>query len=684
MLDYLLKSGACMAAFLLFYKLLLEKENMHIIKRFFLLGALITSLLIPTLVFEEFVQISPSMDSTFARPTNQGIVVSNAPPTTDMEVINWEAILLTLYFIGFILFAFRFSKHLFQIIRRIQKNQKRKHKSFTQVLLQQKMPPHTFFNYIFLNKQALEDNAIPSEVLIHEETHARQYHSLDVLFIELLQLVFWFNPLIFLYKRNIKLNHEFLADSAVLNKDFTAKTYQNTLLSYLSKESVYKYQSIKMANAITYSSIKKRFTVMKKQTSQKTIIAKSLLLLPLLALLLSGFCERKTIYTNPSQSSIDGLWLDQPMERLAFSIASDGKNLNFYQGYSEIPIVNINNRHFVQYPGTSFELVLDKEENVIQFRGKEYIRFENSFRKKYEGLWKSTDGTIELEIENYTDAFICNLTMNGSTNKFYPSGAGHKGFGFSYGHEYWSFELKNEELHDSNGNIYFKDKKQVQSAPNNQFTIKGLSKKQFQEYIDLVEKFENNKTGKNRVLLSETERMLKLQNNMSDKQKRSIEKVFTKVPQTEQTSASREQMKIYNALAKKYNAMPKDEMFIKMKEVELIKKIYGIMSDKQRADAEPFPDFPEPPDSRTFRSPPEVREIPKPAAPPTPPTPLDHVIEMAKKGASFYFEGKEISSDRAIELLKKNKNLNIETTRTNTNNPKVRITKDPIVINKQD
>ena len=69
-----------------------------------------------------------------------------------------------------------------------------------------------------------------------------------------------------------------------------------------------------------------------------------------------------------------------------------------------------------------------------------------------------------------------------------------------------------------------------------------------------------------------------------------------------------------------------------------------------------------------------------PPPPPPPKSPLDHVIEMAKKGAVFYLEGKEISSDKAIDALKKNKSLNIETKASNSKKPKVYITKKPITI----
>jgi len=76
-----------------------------------------------------------------------------------------------------------------------------------------------------------------------------------------------------------------------------------------------------------------------------------------------------------------------------------------------------------------------------------------------------------------------------------------------------------------------------------------------------------------------------------------------------------------------------------------------------------------------------VRSVPpKPPLPPEPINPLDHVIDMAKKGAIFYYEGKEISSDKAIDLLKKNKSLHIQTSKYNSDNPRVKISKKPIKI----
>ncbi len=127
-----------------------------------------------------------------------------------------------------------------------------------------------------------------------------------MLFVELLQVIFWFNPLIYFVKHSIKMNHEFLADQAVLNRGISASNYQHILLAF-SSDAV----ESPLANAINYSStrhaigvIKKRFTVMKTQTSKRSIWLKSVLLLPILALTLYGFSEKKEVMKPLSNQNL--------------------------------------------------------------------------------------------------------------------------------------------------------------------------------------------------------------------------------------------------------------------------------------------------------------------------------------------------------------------------------------------
>lgn len=296
---YLLKSTACLGVLFFYYKFFLEKENMHVFKRFYLLAALILSFTIPLITFTVTAGLN---ENTMVILPEKQLGIEENFYTLFLEKL--PIILGVIYGIGVLVFAFRFSKNLFQIIHKIKFNPKQKLAQYIQVLLQDKVLPHTFFNYIFLNKTEFEAQEIPSEVLIHEQTHAKQKHSIDILIIELIQVFFWFNPFIYFLKHSIKLNHEFLADEAVLSQGITPRHYQKLLLVFSSNT-----QTPYLANSINYSLIKKRFTVMKTQTSKKSISIRVLLLMPLLTFLIYSFSTTEEI-SPLNNNSLDTIELD--------------------------------------------------------------------------------------------------------------------------------------------------------------------------------------------------------------------------------------------------------------------------------------------------------------------------------------------------------------------------------------
>ncbi len=272
-LIYFLKSAACLALLMLFYKLLLEKENMHVFKRFYLLIAVVSSFLIPFITFTTYIEA----------PTTS-LYISKTSAVDSAEVPGssyWSIILWTIYGLGVVFFSAIFIKNFRALFLKIKNNPKLKNKSITTVLLAEDVAPHTFWNYIFLNKQKFEARSIPKEVFEHEQAHAKQRHSLDILFMEFLQIIFWFYPLFYIVKRSIKLNHEFLADRAVIKRGVKTSTYQETLLAFSSGAA-----NSRFVHSINYSSIKKRFTVMKTHTTKNAVLIRSLLLLPLLVVLI--------------------------------------------------------------------------------------------------------------------------------------------------------------------------------------------------------------------------------------------------------------------------------------------------------------------------------------------------------------------------------------------------------------
>jgi beta-lactamase regulating signal transducer with metallopeptidase domain/biopolymer transport protein ExbD len=292
--PYLLKSAACLGVFFIFYKAILENTSIHTSKRFYLLGAVVISFLIPLITFTTYVEV-PEMISEAVILTTSTIDVIAIPTATAEEVNYLPYILWSVYGLGVLFFGIKFGKNLFYLISKIKTNPKFKFGKLYHVLITEKAAPHTFFKYLFFNKHSYESKEFPKEVFWHEEAHATQNHSADLVFLSFLQVVFWFNPLFYFMKSAIKLNHEFLADREVLKKTEDPAKYQQLLLSYSTPENFQEQGLISFANSINYSSIKKRFTVMKTQTSKTSASIKGLLLLPLLCVLLYGFSTKQTI-----------------------------------------------------------------------------------------------------------------------------------------------------------------------------------------------------------------------------------------------------------------------------------------------------------------------------------------------------------------------------------------------------
>lgn len=289
---YLLKFSACLAILLLFYKLVLEKVHIHHFKRYYLLSVFIISLSIPLITFTQYVTVTiePSLLPTYIDQSSSYSIENKNNTTPMLAIILWG-----IYALGVFIFALKFLGNLRSLIKNIKSNPKLKSGRIHHVLLQELIAPHTFFSYIFFNKRNYEAHKIPQEVFWHEETHARQKHSLDILLLELIQIVFWFHPLVYWAKHLAKLNHEFLADQAVLKRGASVPNYQKLVLVFSSSDSYRNALTPPLANAIHYSSIKKRIVIMKTQTSKKAIWLRSLLLIPLMSLLLYSFSTKEIL-----------------------------------------------------------------------------------------------------------------------------------------------------------------------------------------------------------------------------------------------------------------------------------------------------------------------------------------------------------------------------------------------------
>ncbi|WP_109098030.1 M56 family metallopeptidase [Aquimarina sp. AU58] len=275
MIIYIIKSSLCLVLLWSFYRLFLERENMHHFKRFYLLFSLIFAYTIPlvTITYETDTVLN---QENIQQPVNH-LILSDNVQVEATSSDYFSTIIWIVYGIGVLIFAIRFIKNIYHLIKKVRRNENLKESSHINVLLTNSIIPHTFLHYIFVPKKEFQKKAIPQEVLLHEKTHVQQRHTLDILFVEIFQVIFWFNPIWFWVKKSIKLNHEFLADQKVLKQQFSIHQYMDLLVNYPNSS----HQAV-LASPINYSLTKKRIVMMSQQFSKTKATTRLLLFLPIL------------------------------------------------------------------------------------------------------------------------------------------------------------------------------------------------------------------------------------------------------------------------------------------------------------------------------------------------------------------------------------------------------------------
>ncbi|MDI6047211.1 M56 family metallopeptidase [Flavobacterium yafengii] len=279
MSDFLIKSTITLFVLLAVYYLFLEKEKIHVFNRFYLLFSLVFSMILPFITIEVIQEI--------AQPTvNPANIQIAQGSTLVLEETNYLAIgLWSLYGLVTLILAIRFISNIIKISSKMKSNTPIDYKNAKLILVPEKTLPHTFLNTIFINETEYNNRQIEAELYTHELTHVSQKHTLDILFIEILKTVFWFNPIFIFYKKAIQLNHEFLADEKVVTSYNNVPFYQSLLLSKANEN-----QTFYLASNLNYLITKKRLLMMTKTTSKTEALLKKAILMPIVATLLFLLC----------------------------------------------------------------------------------------------------------------------------------------------------------------------------------------------------------------------------------------------------------------------------------------------------------------------------------------------------------------------------------------------------------
>lgn len=276
--QYLIKSSSVLCLFYLSYKALLANETFFAIKRGYLVLGFIVSLILPFIVITHVVEIDK-----VSLTQNQ---VSNYLDTSNLNEKpqwNWSITLMYAYFIGVLFMVFRIIYQLIYIARIISSGKSCQENGFTYILVEYNTSPFSLFNYIVFNPDLHTEEHLKI-ILAHEKVHCNQMHSIDMLVAQLFLIFYWFNPIAWLYQKELAQNLEYIADQKTIYKTKNKKEYQYLLLdlAVISKKLV-------LINPFYNSLIKKRIFMLNKKKSPLKSFWKLLPIFPLSVLFILLF-----------------------------------------------------------------------------------------------------------------------------------------------------------------------------------------------------------------------------------------------------------------------------------------------------------------------------------------------------------------------------------------------------------
>ncbi|WP_242131372.1 energy transducer TonB [Aestuariivivens marinum] len=373
MAHYIIETIAFQVFFLLIYDLFLKGETFFNWNRFYLIVTALLSVILPVVEVERFKKIMPQ-EYMFSLPEIiLGQSTSNIvnPIELDAVVIQnneymsfWEIV----FYAGMGLAALVFLIKVIRILLLILKNSKVNFGRLTLVKLLNSSAAFSFFRYVFLGELLKEDEK--QSILKHEVVHVKQMHSLDLLFFELFRILFWFNPLVYIYQNRVTALHEFIADAEAVKHESKSKYYQNLLAQ------VFETKKISFINPFFQQSlIKKRIVMLQKSKSKQINLLKYALLIPMVVGML--------VYTSAEaqETKIENQDLSQYSYSLKKGEELIGEKKKIHEKYEAF--LKANNKDYVSWTH------IDRKNNTINYS----VHHVNE--KVPEGFSKSEVGSLD-------------------------------------------------------------------------------------------------------------------------------------------------------------------------------------------------------------------------------------------------------------------------------------------------
>jgi hypothetical protein len=373
-LIYLFQSALCLGILYLVYYFLLRKDTLFALNRIYLITIAIFSVIVPLLN----IPLSGSTITGSYVVRLEEIQVSWGSDAGIVQRLDFFSVLLAIYLVGVAVLVIRMLVSIIRIILMARKNEMVESNGAKVIVSDQNISIFSFMNLVFVNRQLFQRSEL-QPILIHEQTHIKQFHTLDLFIAEFLIIVQWFNPAAWILRRSIHENHEFLADQEVLESGYNLRSYQIKII-----EELFDVQHIPVTHSFNKSITSKRLIMMKKTKSPVWAKYKVLLALPLAAILFLIFAC--------SQNETDLLAGDDP-EKTEESIVYLKPDV-----MAEFPGGNMEMRKYI---ASNLKYPKECAENGVQ--GKFWIKFVVDEKGKVEQFVHENDEGIPPPPEKVSD-----------------------------------------------------------------------------------------------------------------------------------------------------------------------------------------------------------------------------------------------------------------------------------------
>ena len=300
MLTYALRSALTLALLYTGFLVLLSRETLHRLNRLLLLFCLAASLVLPLIHVtvdhplsllmlnrenETVVEVQP----TDVLPMKENDVSEVYPATTPTEVaasgISWTDWTHHIYIIGMLIMLIQLLVRTVSLLRLLHGGLRHTDAQGNTVILKRgELPPFSIFRYIVMSVSDYEQHR--HTILAHEQEHIRLHHTLDILLVEAVRVVQWFNPFVYLLGRNLQEVHEYEADEAVINQGIDAKQYQQLLVMKAVGSRLQPF-----ANNLRRGSLKQRINMMQRKKSSRWHTLRAVFIIPATTLAVYAFAS---------------------------------------------------------------------------------------------------------------------------------------------------------------------------------------------------------------------------------------------------------------------------------------------------------------------------------------------------------------------------------------------------------